>query len=642
MPQPLSADRSGRSPSGGSPSAASPRGAPRDDTWSEPRVATPSASSPSSRYASRSVPQASASGPIKALKQGAMSSGKSINILVHVKCDKEETRGVSGTIELSSTIAPDRVEIPTLTGVGAKRLARTVTAQQLRGNIEGGLVPELDAGGPVAGTDATVWIQLLALDAEKKPFAQSDVHVLQERLSQMMLTGTHPVEWSIELEGIDEDDLRKCYNTPGYAVRCIIGHENDGEDMMTSAWQLSEVVVTYIQHDAQLGKGEHAELTHASDTNIQWHFLPPHENHWIGHMEPGCRCDGKEYEIEAKKLQIDMLQQQIAELENEVADLEQTVETNKARCRDFDRSGCRGIGPNGSLDRQALGECPRCRLVIDDDGGTKQQAAGQTPDKNGPEAWWKIAAAALSCCILLILIIAIASSGADDEEIAVTTTVAAPVIAVTEARLCGEAGQCIIFDEFDTDGNAVLLMDELRTGFLAAGDGLTVEQEADFLVAVADGISFAEFEAICPDCNPLCSDGYTDVTTHCPAGGVGVELAGGAVRCAAEACTAAECCLEVDACLAAPACAPATTTITFATACADLPAPAVGTAYTCVVQSTCVDPGTVCAAGVTGACPAGCSDDGATCSGTADCALGVGGEEVDCDTAAGCLYVPGA
>ena len=115
----MSTDRSGRSPSGGSPSAASPRGAPRDDTWSEPRVATPSASSPSSRYASRSVPQASASGPIKALKQSTTSDGKSINILVHVKCDKEETRGVSGTIELSSTIAPDRVEIPTLTGVGA-------------------------------------------------------------------------------------------------------------------------------------------------------------------------------------------------------------------------------------------------------------------------------------------------------------------------------------------------------------------------------------------------------------------------------------------------------------------------------------------------------------------------------------------
>ena len=58
------------------------------------------------------------------------------------------------------------------------------------------------------------------------------------------------------------------------------------------------------------------------------------------------------------------------------------------------------------------------------------------------------------------------------------------------------------------------------------------------------------------------------------------------------------------------------------------------------VPASCVDEGTVCASGTTGACPAGCTDDDTDCSGTATCELGAGGEEADCPTTDGCTYTP--
>lgn len=57
-------------------------------------------------------------------------------------------------------------------------------------------------------------------------------------------------------------------------------------------------------------------------------------------------------------------------------------------------------------------------------------------------------------------------------------------------------------------------------------------------------------------------------------------------------------------------------------------------------SATCVDRGSVCASGTTGACPAGCTDDGSNCAGTATCELGLGGEEADCPTSDGCTYTP--
>lgn len=330
---------------------------------------------------------------------------ESIQVLVHVKCDPHETQPPEGAFDLVCSVGPDKIECSGtsgLQGVGIKQATKRVTAEQLRTQIKAD-GSELTPPNLRAGTDATVWFQLIAVDHRGTVLASSEKKILQEAGSDMLLTGAHPHEWAVELHGIDRDLLQKCYDTDGWGVRCKVGHENDGQDNISSAWQLSELIVTYIQHDPANRTGEHSVLSHASTNNIQWNFLPPHETHWIGHMTSTCRCT--KYKIEAKKMQIEMLQQQIAELEDEVEALEQQDSIEQLRWTDPDmcEPRCRAIRP---LSERQLGECPHCQLDIE---CRKPLASSDAAKVDCNERAWKIsAAAALLFLILLILIVAIA------------------------------------------------------------------------------------------------------------------------------------------------------------------------------------------------------------------------------------------
>lgn len=336
---------------------------------------------------------------------GGESGTNSIQILVHVKCDPYETKQPEGNIDLVSSVGPDTLGCaPDLHGIGKKETTWNVTAEQLRANIEASGT-ELTPSKQVAGTDATVWFQLIALDSKGTVLGSSEKKILQEAGTRMQLTGAHPVEWAVELHGIDEQLLRKCYDTDGYRLRCKVGHENDGEDNMTSAWQLSELIVTYIQHDHSLQTGEHAVLTHVSNRNIQWHFLPNDEKHWIGHTANACPCT--KYTIEAKKMQIEMLQQQIAELQDELAVLEEQNSVEQVRWTDPDmcEPRCRAHRPRNV---HQLGECPHCQLEIECRKADKPTDSASHDDRQLKERLWKIGVAAVSLLILLILIIIIA------------------------------------------------------------------------------------------------------------------------------------------------------------------------------------------------------------------------------------------
>jgi hypothetical protein len=357
-----------------------------------PQASSPAPTGRSPREVAGKVQQGGGSRPVS----------ESIQVLVHVKCDPHETQPPEGAFELVSSIGPDKIECTsTLRGVGTKQTTQRVTAEQLRAQIEAA-GSELTPPNLGAGTDATVWFQLMCVDNRGTILESSEKKILQDAGSHMRLTGTHPVEWAVELHGLNKETLRKCYDTDGWGVRCKVGHENDGQDNISSAWQLSELIVTYIQHDPAEQTGEHAVLSHASTNNIQWNFLPPDKKHWIGHVMNTCRCT--KYKIEAKKMQIEMLQQQIAELEDEVEALQQQDSVEQFRWTDPDmcEPRCRALRP---LSERQLGECPHCQLEIE---CRKFPASSDAPKDDCKERAWKIGAAAVLFLILLILIIALA------------------------------------------------------------------------------------------------------------------------------------------------------------------------------------------------------------------------------------------